>query len=226
MMQREQNSGSPGSSGELEAIARRLLDAKDGEVGALAAEIETELHARLAPGLSRHFGRKLAEVGRDPGDADELAQRAWIAFWEALRERRYDPARARLSTFLYAVAQIVWMRDQRAKGRAGGREWALDAAAGVAEVGAEPADAADLAARLDAVRRVLAGAEGELSEQDRAVLRAIGEGATDREVAARMGISASTAHQRKRTAMERLAGVLRSLGFGDDSGRAPGGGKA
>lgn len=207
----------------LEELARLLRGASAGEAATMGASIQARAQRTLGPGLVRHFAGKLAAVGGDRGEADELAQQAWIEFWSAVSSGKYDPARARLSTFLYAVAQIVWMRDLRRRGRIASRERPLEAAWDAEGGDSTPGDAAELAARIDAVRRVMSEGGGELTEQDRAVLRAISEGASDREVAAQFGVSPSTAHERKRSALARLAGVLRGLGFGEDSGRAPGG---
>lgn len=224
-----------GQSGQgkatLEELALRLRGALARESGAgdpasVVASIQAEAQRTLGPGLVRHFAGKLAGSGGDRGESEELAQHAWVEFWGAVSAGKYDPSRAKLSTFLYAVAQIVWMREMRKRGRAASRERSLDLAWDAPGQAPTPEDAAELAARIDAVRRVISGADGQLGDQDRAVLRAISEGASDREVAARFGVSPSTAHERKRTALERLSRVLHSLGFGDDSGRAPGGGGA
>jgi len=84
------------------------------------------------------------------------------------------------------------------------------------------------AALLDAVRGAVDGtleahaAPGTASfaEPERALLLAIGKGLTDRQLAAELGVSASTAHARKRGVLARLALVLRSHGFAGPDGFA------
>src|SRR5207249_225931 len=66
-----------------------------------------QIHRRLGGGVRRLL---LARVGNRPELADELAQRTWVAAWEALRAGRYDPSRAEFSTFIYAVAYKTWLR--------------------------------------------------------------------------------------------------------------------
>ncbi len=208
----------------LDELARVLASSTPGARVEIAAALQERAQTTLGPGLARHFARKLAAIGADEGDAAELCQRTWIEFWGALASGRHDPARARVSTFLYAVAQIVWMRELRRRGRETARVRTLEPGWEMPSEADGPDAAAELAAQVDAVRRVMQGQAGDLSAADRAVLRAIAEGATDREVASRLEVSPSTAHERKKAVLERLGSVLRGLvpRFGEDSGRAPG----
>jgi DNA-directed RNA polymerase specialized sigma24 family protein len=212
-----------GAQAELAALTSRLMA---GDQSAFA-----RLHDMLAPGLTRHFARKLAGIGVDDGRgggggsgglAEELAQRTWITFWRALAAGAYDPARARPSTFLYAVAANIWLRHLRERSRRGpvalaeGADWPLSSAAD------DPAAALECAAAVELVGRVVGGAESEateadeaaFTEADRQLLRAIADGRTDRELAAELGISPSTAHARKKGVLGRLAGFLAGRGIG------------
>ncbi len=179
-----------------------------------------ELHDRFAPGLLRHFQRKASGVGgarRIHGDlADELAQRTWIEFWKALEAGTYDPARSKPSTFLYGVASIIWLRSLRERGRdqrvgelPDGDEWlpASDAD--------DPAHAADLAGAIDAIRRLVNGTDlsAPFSDADREILRAVSAERTEREIADQLGVSPSTAHERKRALLGRVADFLRARGI-------------
>lgn len=209
-------SGMPSGRPDLDELSRRVVS---GDERALA-----ELHARLTPGLERHFARKLGSKSRDER-AEELAQRTWVALWQALRGGRYDPARARLTTFVYAVSQIVWMRWGREQGRVAGsmEDWSwLGAEPSGGSLG-DPAAAVELGSAIEAVRRAMAG---EMSEADRLVLEGVARGCSDRELAAELRVSPSTAHERKKSALARLARRLGIRGFGEDSGRAPGEGGA
>ena len=185
--------------------ARRELD----ELSRLAAggdeQALARLHARLSPGLHKHFERK---VGANAEAADELVQRTWIALWQALQAGKYDASKARLTTFVYAVSQIVWLRWMRERGADAAvlGEWVGEAG------GAEPGRAAQLAAEVEAVRRALEG--DELTVGGRAVLGGVAAGRTDRELAAEMRVSPSTAHERKRSALEKLARLLKGFAGG------------
>lgn len=201
----------------LAALARL---AAEGDAAAFAA-----LHARFSRGLARHFERKLAALGaRDaaPADADDLAQATWVAFWQAQRAGKYDPARAGVSTFLYAVAHIVWLRHgrERARRAPGSLECAEEPSLPSLAVG----DEAGLAELIEAARLLLSGGAPGLTDTDREALRAISEGESDRRLAERSGASASTAHERKKAALRRFAQALAKRGFGpfsDDPPRAP-----
>src|ERR1051326_2698718 len=83
-------------------------------------------HRRFAPGLRALFVKRLGGPGaerRQSGGgetADDLCQRTWTMVWEAVSSGKYDPDRAAISTFIYAVGNMVWLRHLRAAGRAGG----------------------------------------------------------------------------------------------------------
>ena len=179
-----------------------------------------EFHERFAPGLLRFFQRKVSGGGVSSqayGDrAEELAQRTWIEFWRALQSGSYDPTRAKHSTFLYAVASIIWLRSVREEGRNSrigalpdSDEWLPASQAD------DPSHAADLASAIEVIRRVVAGIEpaAPLSDADREILRAVADDCSEREIAAQLGVSPSTAHERKRAVLARIADFLRGKGI-------------
>jgi RNA polymerase sigma factor (sigma-70 family) len=172
------------------------------------------LCARYSPGLRRHFERTLAatvHAHAAPQIADELTQETWIECWRLLTAGRYDPTRARLSTFLYAIASNIRLRDLRRRGKAAAQSGSPTSEP--AEL-ADPADAAGLAASLELVRDVVLGASGrsEFTDDDRRVMRAIALGRSDRALADEARISPSTAHARKRSVLERLRAFLAPQG--------------
>ncbi len=178
---------------------------------------EAELHRLLAPGLRRHYERKLREAARatvDENTVDELAQRAWIEFFRALRAGKYDATRAAASTFLYAIAANIWLRHrrevQRSRPGAAPNE-ALDEFAA-----AEDAPPMELAHAIDAVRSIVEGADaaGGFSVAERDLLRGIGDGETERDQARRTGVSPSTAHARRMDILGRFRERLAALGVG------------
>ena len=160
------------------------------------------LHRRLSGGLRKIF---LERSGNRADVADDLIQRTWVGVWQALSSGRYDPTRSAISTFVYAVAHKMWLQHLRA--RPGPRDPIPAEALPVFD---QPA--AELSEVLDAIRAALAGTAGDLSIEERAVLRLCGSGASDRDLAARLSISPSTANARKRAAFEKLRRHLASLG--------------
>lgn len=160
------------------------------------------LHRRLSGGLRKIFFER---SGGKADVADDLIQKTWVGVWQALTTGRYDPARSAISTFVYAVAHKMWLQHLRA------RPPTQDAA----DVNAEaPMDQppAELAEVLQAVRECLAGPLGGLTDDERAILRLSGTGASDRDLAARLSVSPSTANARKRAAFDKLRRHLASLG--------------
>lgn len=172
-----------------------------------------------------------ARVGANRELAEDLAQRAMVGVWEALKAGRFDPTRASISTYTYAVAHRVWLvharsaartthlGDAEADARGVGARASNSGAASASMPGAI-ADDADMAALLHAVRDCVRGepAAGEgttpdLSDEDRWLLAAIARGVTDRDLAKRLGIAPSSAHARKRAALAALKRALATLGF-------------
>jgi RNA polymerase sigma factor (sigma-70 family) len=189
------------------------------------------LHRRLTPGLCRHFQSQLNAAGvaggiGDGGDlASDLAQRTWEEFWRAVERGVYDPSRARYSTFLYGIAANIWMRARRDRARGVRMRGAERDAQTQAEAAADLVcgDSMATLAWAEAIERVRAviegGASAAFSEEDRVTLRAISEGASERDLAQRMGVSPSTAHDRRTALLERLRHWLegRGLQFGENT---------
>lgn len=175
------------------------------------------LHHRIGPGLRRMLAQRLP--GGSDAEIDDLSQRVWIAIWQALRSGAYQPERAAFTTFAYAVAYrtCLYHARQSATHRARMAEFDVgDAAAGRAD--GSPESAQHLAALLETLRAVLRGESAEpLSAEDRAMLRAIAEGDSDRTLAARLGLSPSTANARKQAALGKVRRLLARLGFAAES---------
>jgi len=165
------------------------------------------IHARYSPGLKLHFLVKLRRQPNAEMDAEALAQNAWALFDSALRRGNYDPAKSQHSTFLYAIAHHVWLTFLRT-GRASGQRFvqSLESAGS----GSTPDTQSDLlvqAEEIDIVRRALAPG-GPLSEQERQTLRALAQNPSDRQLAAILSCSASTAHNRRKAVLSLLAQLL------------------
>jgi RNA polymerase sigma factor (sigma-70 family) len=180
---------------------RNLAQLAAAAAGGDRASFES-LHRRLSGGLRKLF---LERSGNKSDVADDLIQRTWVGVWQALSSGRYDPSRSAISTFVYAVAHKMWLQHLRA--RPAPRDPIPAEALPILD---EPA--ADLAEVLDAIRATLRGDSGDLTTDERAVLRLCGAGASDRDLAARLSISPSTANARKRAAFEKLRRHLATLG--------------
>ncbi len=171
------------------------------------------VHTRLDGGIRRYFGQRT----RDQDLVEELAQKAWTGVWEACSSRRYDPARSAISTFAYAVASKIWLQHLRA---AGNRDAAMEME-GLPGLSIEdPGGEAKLGEALETIRMALDGRLSDLTEQERWVLRAAVEAETDRAVAKRLGISPSTAHEAKQSALGKLRRLLSRLGLREDAERS------
>jgi RNA polymerase sigma factor (sigma-70 family) len=182
-------------------------DAARGDRGAVES-----LHRRLDPGLRRLF---LARTGGREELAEDLCQRAWAACWRAVAGRKYEPARAAFSTYLYAIASRIWLEYLRKSGRGLSTEELTEYEAD--QLASSPAAEARLAEAIDLVRECLRGEAGGLSEEERWILRESAMGASDRDLARRMGVAPSTMNTRKRQALERLRRFLAGRGPRGDS---------
>jgi RNA polymerase sigma-70 factor (ECF subfamily) len=156
--------------------------------------------------FERYAGRIKAFMmrsGASAGDADEIAQDVMVAIWR--RADSFDPARAAVSTWIFAIARHRRIDLLRRAGRA-----APDPLDPLLQPEAEP----DALAALDAAERErqLRAALADLPAEQRAVLiAAFYEGLSHAEIAAREGLPLGTVKGRIRLAFRRLSGIL-----GDD----------
>lgn len=181
------------------------------------------LHERLSGGLRRVL---LNRTGGRGDLTEELSQRTWVVLWEAISTGKYDPTRSAITTFLYAVSQKVWLQHLRSASR---RPTASeDAAAGVAAEAIAAGDAAGLAELLGAVRECMDGAErgipGSLTPEERALMRAVAAGHSDRSLARMLGLAPSTVNVRKRSVFDKVRRFLAVRGH-RGSERTPGDGE-
>lgn len=199
----------PTPSGDPRSLAELAASAAAGDRGAFAA-----LHKRLSGGVRRLF---LDRAGNKPEVADDLLQRTWVGVWQSLSRGRYDPGKSAISTFVYAVAHKMWLQHLRSAGGSaralGGDDLSLESVEAVSSQGES-----DLAEALDAIRACLRGQGGDLTTDEREILRLSGSGASDRDLAAKLGVSPSTANARKRSAFEKLR---RHLAAGGHRWEAP-----
>lgn len=196
----------PNPAGDPRSLAELAAASAAGDRAAFAA-----LHKRLSGGLRRLF---LDRAGNKPEVADDLLQRTWVGVWQSLSRGRYDPSKSAISTFIYAVAHKMWLQHLRSSGGAGatrgvgGDDPPLES---VEAPGGSQTES-DLAEVLDAIRACLRGQGGDLTTDEREILRLSGSGASDRDLAAKLGVSPSTANARKRSAFEKLRRHLSTAG--------------
>lgn len=176
----------------------------------------TLLHERFSAGLVRLFLKRTN--GRDDV-AEDLAQRAWTLVWDAIRQGRYDPDRASLSTFVYAVGNNVWLQHLRKVGRQGPQASLSEAEFGADEHQDEDAQRSEL---IQCVREALS--EGEqgagLTPEERAIARWASSGLSDRDIARQLGLAPSTANVKKRAAFEKIRRYLAVRGHRETGGEA------
>jgi RNA polymerase sigma-70 factor (ECF subfamily) len=194
------------------SLQHLTLRAARGDEGAFAA-----LHQRLGGGLFRLF---LERTGGRSELADDFSQKTWVAVWQALTAGKYDPGRAAISTFVYAVGYRVWLQHMRTTGRANAHLEAAAAGMGSVAASADPSNESKLAEMIESVRGCLRAGDHEcgLTDEERWILRAASTGVTDRELAARLGVAASTANTRKQAAYDKMRRYLEKQGHRADSG--------
>lgn len=193
------------------SLQHLTLRAAGGDEGAFAA-----LHQRLGGGLFRLF---MERTGGRSELADDFSQKTWVAVWQALIAGKYDPGRAAISTFIYAVGYRVWLQHMRTTGRANAHIAAAAAGMGTLAASADPANESKLAEMIESVRGCLRAGDHAcgLSDEERWILRSASTGVTDRELAQRLGIAASTANARKQAAYDKLRRYLEKQGYRADS---------
>jgi RNA polymerase sigma factor (sigma-70 family) len=177
-----------------------------------------ELHDRLSSGLRNLFMRR---TGGREDLADDLTQRTWAGFWKSATEGKYDPSRAAVSTFLYAVGSKIWLQHLRSSRRAERRHAEYIPAIGGGG-GEQPADELNAAELLEAVRAALRD-PGVLTPEERSIVEASASGESDRTLARKLGIAPSTLNTRKRAAHEKLRKHLSRRGHRADPGERRGG---
>ena len=171
-----------------------------------------QLMRRFDPGLKRLLLRR---TSGDASLADELAHETWIGVWQALASGRYDPAKASISTFIYAVARKRWFQHLRRAGRAASITDALDDLLAANADTENPAVLLQAAELIEAMRACLhtEGTPNSLSDDERRVIIGLVTGETERSLAAELGVAASTVHARKQLALKKLQRCMAAKGF-------------
>ncbi len=164
----------------------------------------SRLHARLAPGLRALFRRR---VRGHHELVEDLTQQTWSQVWQAVCAGRYDPARAAPSTFVYAVANHIWLQHCRSA-----RHVKLPAKAGSM---ANLNGALEYSELLEALRACLQQPEGPsaLDVVERHIVLGLARGASERELARQLNLAASTVHARKLNAYKKLRNCLAAKGY-------------
>jgi RNA polymerase sigma factor (sigma-70 family) len=175
-----------------------------------------QLLRRLEPGVARVLLRR---TGGERELVEELLQKTWIAVWQALREGRYDPRKAAISTFVYAVAHKLWLQHLRSRGTAPRTHAGLQAfLAETLEGSNELSAVLHTSELLDALRHCLraTGTPFSLTPEQREIVVGLASGETERSLAEQLGVVASTVHSHKLLAYKKLRRCLAAKGFSSD----------
>ncbi|MCW5764796.1 MAG: RNA polymerase sigma factor [Phycisphaeraceae bacterium] len=192
---------------------------KGATAGRTARAVFEDAHGRFGPWVHRRF---VERCGRSD-IAEDLSQRTWAAVWRALDTGVYDPRRAAISTFVHAVSQNVWRQWTKSAGAAAGR-MAAGEPPDTPAIDDGPAAVVAEAELIEAVRACVDGrAGGAIGPEEAQTLRLLATGATDRDLAAALGVAPSTANARKRAALDRLRAYLAKFAPGAE--RRGGGGE-
>lgn len=184
-----------------ESPIRDLGGLEDVELMSLVAQAQDR--AAFVQLFERYAGRVkafLIKGGAPPDQADEAAQDVMVSLWR--RAGQYDPAKASVATWIYAIARNRRIDMIRRQARP-----APDPEDPLFQPDPEPdpADSAAAAARDARVREALAG----LSEDQREVVRlAFYGGLTQAEIAVEVDAPLGTVKSRLRLAFGRLRAAL------------------
>ena len=177
--------------------------------------LDGELLARLDSGdvdalealYDRYAGYVLAlawRVLRERGEAEEVVQ---DVFWQLWQGRiRYEPARGRFATWLYAMTRNRSI--DRLRRRSVGGRWVGEGDFPVLQADSNPETDAARAQRRSAVREALRELPG---EQRQALELCFYDGLSHREVSERLQSPLGTVKSRIRAALARLKNSLESL---------------
>ena len=192
------------------ATAKRRMPTPD-EINAWMSAVAQSADRPAFAALFRHFAPRLKSFlmrgGADEGLAEELAQEAMVSLWR--RASSFDPARARVSTWLYTIARNLRIdHERRRAGIAADAPQAWDAEQQPADAHLAP-DALLLAAQRErAVREALACLP---SDQARLVRLNFFEEHAHSRIAEDLGIPLGTVKSRIRLAIAQLRRALEGL---------------
>jgi RNA polymerase sigma factor (sigma-70 family) len=191
-------------------IDRLVARALEGDHAAFEAII-----AHYQPGLRRILLRR---TGGNSHLAEELIHQAWIGVWDALRNRRYDPSKSAVSTFVYAVAHKLWLQHLRRAGQAplsgGDLDLSLLMDPG-GELSPEPAHELHTLEMLEALRDCLRVPDrpNSLTPEERHIVFGLANEKTERILADELDLAPSTIHARKQLAYMKLRKCMAAKGF-------------
>ena len=201
-------------SGHVAAVAgatgERRMPTQD-EINAWMSAVAQSADRPAFAALFRHFAPRLKSFlmrgGADEGLAEELTQEAMVSLWR--RASSFDPARARVSTWLYTIARNLRVdHARRQAGLAVDAPHGWDAEQQAADAHLAP-DALLLAAQRErAVREALAALP---AEQARLLRLNFFEEHAHSRIAEDLGIPLGTVKSRIRLAVAQLRRALEDL---------------
>ena len=165
----------------------------------------------------------LRRTGGRAALAEELTHDTWVAVWDSLRNGRYDPSKAAISTFMYAVAHKLWLQHLRRAGQAHASLNALDSLLDDAAGSDHPAALLHAEEMVRAIQGCLHAADTpfSLTDEERQVVIGLAGEETERTLAGKLGVAASTIHARKVSAYKKLRSCMTAKGFGEAAAERP-----
>ncbi|MGE3182497.1 MAG: RNA polymerase sigma factor, partial [Phycisphaerae bacterium] len=169
--------------------------------------------ARYQPGLLNFFLRR---CNGNEAVAAELTQETCAELWRAVRAGKYDPDRAAISTFLYAIANHRWLQHRRVIARR--TEFTQEPDASAPDEAPTPEDWLNVRELLDHFRACLRGDDRlhALSEREQEIVRLFSAGETERAIAKTLKFAPSTVHAVKKSAFQKLQNCLREKGYSQE----------
>jgi RNA polymerase sigma-70 factor (ECF subfamily) len=189
------------------------IDMTESDPGDAAARLDSVLLTRIATGdgeafraLYDRYGRMVHSVAfrilQDPQLSEECVQDVFVELWRSAN--RFDPARARPSTWLYAIARNRAIDALRRRARRPVPQ------ADVEPAGSSP-DTVDLVSAADEAIRVAEAMATLQPAQLEVVQLVYFDGLSHTEVAGKLGLPLGTVKSRLRLAVDRLRKLVEDL---------------
>ncbi len=175
-----------------------------------------QLILRFEPGLKRLLLRR---AGGRSELVEEIIHETWIAVWEALVGGRYDPTRAAISTFIYAIAHKRWLQHLRRSAYRPTPVGDIEALLGESDGTDNPAHLLQAGELLEAMRGCLHASTTphSLTAEERQVVIGLSGEESERSLAGLLELAPSTIHARKLSAHNKLRRCLAAKGFSAES---------
>ena len=207
---RDSTASHPGTEASVQQLVGAAMRQEKGAYRAL--------DRRLFGPMCGHFRKRL---GANSASQEELARQAISEALQAIATGRYDPQKAGFVTFLYAVAQNIWLRFLHERGKTRERQMStiepgIINAMPCASTGG--VDTLLVPEQIEAMRECLR-CEGEthsLTAEERFAVLGRALGKTFETLSRQLGRSLDTVHRRSRSAIAKLRRCMKRKGYFDE----------